>query len=138
MTSRGACLVIEDDPDIGGLLETIISGMGFDVRLEQTGTESLLAATSDLALITLDLGLPDMDGREVAQILRRISNVPILMITAHAQPRDELEGMAAGANAYLPKPFRPAQLRTIVQKLCPEPHPAADSTTRAATTSKPG
>ncbi|MBT2588365.1 response regulator [Arthrobacter sp. ISL-95] len=71
-------------------------------------------------------------------MLRKISNVPILMITAYAQPGDELEGMGAGANAYLPKPFRPAQLRTIVQKLCPEPLPALDSTTRAATTSKAG
>ncbi|NQD90590.1 response regulator, partial [Paenarthrobacter sp. CM16] len=85
MTSRGKCLVIEDDEDIAGLLEVILTTAGFDVRVEASGTEGLLAATSvELTLITLDLGLPDMDGREVAGLLRAVTNAPILMITAFA------------------------------------------------------
>ncbi|WP_369745654.1 response regulator transcription factor [Paenarthrobacter sp. AMU7] len=121
MTSRGICLAIEDDEDISGLLEVILTAAGFDVRAEETGATGLLAADDlDLALITLDLGLPDMDGRDVARKLREVTGAPILMITAHTQPGDELEGMAAGASAYLAKPFRPAQLRALVQELCPQ------------------
>lgn len=57
MGSCGISLVIEDDPDIGSLLETILTGMGFDVRVETTGTAGLLIASGvELALITLDAG----------------------------------------------------------------------------------
>ncbi|NQD90086.1 response regulator transcription factor, partial [Paenarthrobacter sp. CM16] len=77
------------------------------------------ATSVELTLITLDLGLPDMDGREVAGLLRAVTNAPILMITAFAAVGDELDGLAAGASAYLPKPFRPAQLRDLVDQLCP-------------------
>ncbi|WP_458107722.1 response regulator [Arthrobacter sp. R3-55] len=109
MTSRGRCLVIEDDEDIAGLIEVLLTTAGFDVRVEATGTEGLLAAASvELKLITLDLGLPDMDGREVAGLLRDVTKAPILMITAFAATGDELDGFSAGASAYLPKPFRPA------------------------------
>ncbi|YCK79783.1 response regulator (plasmid) [Arthrobacter sp. D3-18] len=120
MTSRGKCLVIEDDEDIAGLIEAILTAADFDVRVETTGTEGLLAAASaELTLITLDLGLPDMDGREVAGLLRDVSKAPILMITAFAGVGDELDGFSAGATAYLPKPFRPTQLRNLVDQLCP-------------------
>lgn len=122
MSSYGVCLVIEDDEDIGGLLEVILAASGFEVRVEETGRGGLSAAADlELALITLDLGLPDLDGRDVARKLREISDAPILMITAHTHPGDELDGMASGASAYLTKPFRPAQLRTLVQELCPHP-----------------
>ncbi|BCW36063.1 hypothetical protein StoSoilA2_21190 [Arthrobacter sp. StoSoilA2] len=125
MTSRGKCLVIEDDPDIGGLLEVILTGAGFDVHIEETGTDGLLTAASlEPALITLDVGLPDMDGRHVVRKLREITQAPILMITAFAQTDYELDGMAGGATAYLSKPFRPAALRSLVQRLCPERDPA--------------
>lgn len=120
MSTRGICLVVDDDPDIGGLLEVILTGMGFEVRVEESGTDGLLSAADlDLALITLDMGLPDMDGREVARRLREISEAPILMITAFVESGDELDSMAAGATAYLAKPFRPSQLRSLVQGLCP-------------------
>jgi two-component system OmpR family response regulator len=120
MNSRGICLVIEDDLDIRDLLCLILSGAGFEVHAEATGAAGLRAAKRlNLTLITLDLGLPDLDGHDVARQLRTLSTAPLLMITAYAEPADELGGMVAGANAYLPKPFRPAQLRALVQKLCP-------------------
>ncbi|CAM3307629.1 Transcriptional regulatory protein SrrA [Arthrobacter ulcerisalmonis] len=120
MNSRGICLVIEDDPDIRGLLGLILSGAGFEVHAEATGAADLSAARRlDLDLITLDLGLPDLDGHDVARRIRELSTAPLLMITAYAEPGDELDGMAAGATGYLIKPFRSAQLRALVQKLCP-------------------
>ncbi|AOY74143.1 response regulator (plasmid) [Arthrobacter sp. TES] len=122
MSTRGACLVIEDDADIQGLISLILSAEGFEVHSVETGTAGLLAASQQqLALITLDLGLPDVDGREVARQLRTVSSAPLLMITAFAETADELAGMAAGASAYLTKPFRPAQLRALVTELSPAP-----------------
>lgn len=112
------CLVIEDDADIRHLIELILSGAGYEVRAVATAADGLLAASSlDLVLITLDIGLPDADGRDTARQLRSLSDAPVLMITAYAATDDELAGIAAGATAYLSKPFRPAQLRTLVQKL---------------------
>lgn len=123
MSSRGTCLVIEDDEDIAGLLEVILSNAGFTVQVEKTGTGGLKAAATldDLALITLDLGLPDLNGIEVAQQLRPFTNAPILVITAFTVPADELSAMAAGASAFILKPFRPADLRAAVDRLCPNP-----------------
>ncbi|WP_461165243.1 response regulator transcription factor [Arthrobacter sp. R4-81] len=94
--------------------------MGFTVHAEATGAAGLRAAeTLDLDLITLDLGLPDVNGLDVAHHLRALSTAPIIMITAWAEPGDELNGVASGADAYLTKPFRPHQLRELVQRLCP-------------------
>ncbi|MET3922842.1 response regulator [Arthrobacter sp. UYEF20] len=120
MNSRGICLVIEDDPDIQGLLCLILSRAGFEVHAKATGAAGLCAAERlDLALITLDLGLPDLNGHDVARAIRKLSKAPLLMITASAETADELDGIAAGASSYLTKPFRPVQLRTLVQELWP-------------------
>lgn len=119
---RWLCLVIEDDEDIRDLLTLILTQDGFEVRAVETGTEglSIAAGATPLALVTLDRGLPDMDGRDVARSVRTLTAAPILMITAFAESSDELDGMAAGASAYLAKPFRPAQLRAFVRELCPQ------------------
>ncbi len=120
MNARRICLVIEDDVDSRGLLSVIFSRAGFEVHTEATGTAGLQAAAErDLALITLDLGLPDLNGHDVARAIRALSDVPLLLITASAESEDELAGMAAGASFYLTKPFRPAQLRAVVEELCP-------------------
>lgn len=120
MSTRGACLVIEDDADIQGLISLILSTEGFEVHTVETGSAGLLAASrQQLALITLDLGLPDVDGREVARQLRSVSSAPLLMITAFAEAANELAGIAAGASGYLIKPFRPTELRALVAELCP-------------------
>lgn len=121
MTSRGLCVVIEDDEDISGLITFILTKEGFDVRPAASGADGMDAvARFGPALVTLDIGLPDTDGREVARQLRSITTSPILMITAVAGSGDELDGMAAGADAYLTKPFRPVELRAIVNRLCPQ------------------
>jgi DNA-binding response OmpR family regulator len=121
MNSRGVCLVVENDRDIRELLCLILSGSGFDAHASSTGMEGLRAvAALDPTLVTLDAVLPDMSGYQVAQGIRKISPGRILMITAWAQPDTELAGLAHGIDAYLTKPFRPAKLRTLVERLCPE------------------
>ncbi|WP_104175790.1 response regulator transcription factor [Arthrobacter sp. Y81] len=122
--SRGICLVIEDDADIADLVTFILSQAGFEVHVARSGMEGLDAAAAlDPALITLDLGLPDIDGLHVAQGLRGITAVPILMLTARARISDEMDGLSAGASGYLVKPFRPRELRILADRLCPAKSP---------------
>ncbi|MBP2269267.1 DNA-binding response OmpR family regulator [Pseudarthrobacter sp. PvP004] len=120
MSSRGLSLVIEDDQDISELIALILSGAGFEVEPVASGVEGLrTAAVLQPDLITLDVGLPDMDGRDVARGLLIVCTAPIIMITAHAGVDMELEGMAAGAIVHLIKPFRPGELRALADRLCP-------------------
>jgi two-component system OmpR family response regulator len=70
-------------------------------------------------LITLDLGLPDLDGLQIAKVLGELSAVPVLMITARASANDPFDGMAAGASGYLIRPFLRSELREAVTSLCP-------------------
>lgn len=128
MDTRGKCLVIEDDQDIGELLKRILTQAGFDVRIERTGTGALTAAMeADFTLITLDLGLPDVDGTQISHLLRTYSSAPILVITARTtnHPDSYIAYPSAGC---LFKPFRPAHLRDIINRLMPPddpPMPAA-------------
>lgn len=120
--SRGICLVIEDDEDIAGLIGVVLKRVGFEVRAVRTASAALHQLRSlDPALITLDLGLPDLDGLQIAKNVRELSAAPLLMITARASAADQFNGMAAGASAYLIKPFHPGELRDAVNGLCPAP-----------------
>lgn len=118
--SRGICLVIEDDEDIAGLISLILTREGFDVRSVRTASAALRQLRGlNPALITLDLGLPDLDGLQIAKDLRKLGAAPLLMITARASASDQYNGMAAGASAYLIKPFHPGELKDAVAKLSP-------------------
>ena len=118
--SRGICLVIEDDEDIANLISFVLSKDGFEVHVAASGAAGLAAAAElHPALITLDLGLPDIDGLHVAHGLREITAAPILMLTARARLSDEMDGLSAGASAYLIKPFRARELRNLADRLCP-------------------
>jgi two-component system OmpR family response regulator len=125
METKRVCLVIEDNDDIRGLITVVLTRAGFDVRAVANGAEGIAAAAEpSVALITLDLGLPDMDGHIVARAIRGLSNAPLLFLTARSEEDDILAGMASGAAAYLTKPFRPKELREIAVRLCPADIPA--------------
>ncbi|MBT2512887.1 response regulator transcription factor [Arthrobacter sp. ISL-30] len=118
--SRGICLVVEDDEDIAGLISLILTQEGFDVHAVGTGMAALREAPGlNPALITLDLGLPDIDGLHIAQDLRKMTAAPLLILTARAAVTDQLDGMSAGASGYLAKPFRPHELRDAINQICP-------------------
>jgi two-component system OmpR family response regulator len=122
MEKRRICLVIEDNDDIRGLIGMVLKRAGFEIRSVATGTEGIVgAADPAVSLITLDLGLPDMDGHVVARAVRALSSAPMLFITARAENDDLLAGMASGAAAYLTKPFRAQELRDVANQLCPDP-----------------
>lgn len=103
---RARILLVEDEPDIAEFVATELRFEGFEVRLEADGMRGLTAARQDAPdLVILDRMLPGLDGLEFCRRLRKGSDVPILMLTARGEVRDRIEGLNAGANDYLPKPF---------------------------------
>jgi DNA-binding response OmpR family regulator len=105
-------VVVEDDATIGGLLQTSLPSHGYEVLWHRTGRGALQAAQSEeIDLVLLDLGLPDLDGVEVCRQLRaRLPNVVIVMLTARDEEMDLVVGLEAGADDYLTKPARLAEL----------------------------
>ena len=126
MENKRVCLVVEDNDDIRGLITVVLKRAGFEVRAVATGAEGIAAAADPaVSLVTLDLGLPDMDGHVVARAVRALSKAPLLFLTARSENDDVLAGMASGAAAYLTKPFHPKELKDLAVQLCPAQVPAA-------------
>jgi DNA-binding response OmpR family regulator len=91
---------------------------GFEVRVAGNGKDALSQARSEKPeLIILDLGLPQMDGLDVTRALRKISNVPIIMLTGRSEESDKLIGLELGADDYVTKPFSPKELVARVRVL---------------------
>lgn len=111
-------VVIEDDPDIRGLLARILVKEGFEVTETAAGLPGIEAVRAVQAdLVTLDLNLPDMDGVEVCKKLREFSDAYIIMLTARVDELDRLTGLDNGADDYINKPFSPRELRSRVNAL---------------------
>jgi DNA-binding response OmpR family regulator len=110
-------LVAEDDPDISEPLVRALSREGYDVTLVTNGPAALTHALGGQAdLLVLDLGLPGMDGLEVCRSLRgRGSTLPVLVLTARSDEADLVVGLDAGADDYVGKPFRVAELLARVR-----------------------
>jgi two-component system KDP operon response regulator KdpE len=108
---KGLILLIEDEPQMLRLLRIILQGQGYSLVEALTGQEGLMqAATRAPDVILLDLGLPDIDGLEVARRLREWSDVPIIVISAREQEQDKIKALDAGADDYLTKPFGAGEL----------------------------
>ncbi len=123
-------LVVEDDARLSRLLKRLLSQDRHVVETALTAAEGLEAATSSLELdaLILDVGLPDKSGFEVARTLRKKgSQVPILMLTARDSVNDRVEGLDAGADDYLVKPFAYEELLARLRALGRRP-PARKST----------
>ena len=104
-------LVVDDEPRIAEIARDYLERAGFRVQTAATGADALVAFRSRRPdLIVLDLGLPQVDGFEVARTVRRQSNVPIIMLTARVDEGDKLVGLELGADDYVTKPFSPKEL----------------------------
>lgn len=113
MSALKKILLIDDDADLReALAEQLLVTEEFDVFEAETGAHGVERAKSELYdLIILDVGLPDMDGREVCRLLRKSQvKCPILMLTGHATDADTILGLESGANDYVTKPFKFAVL----------------------------
>jgi DNA-binding response OmpR family regulator len=104
-------LVVDDEPKITKLVRDYLERAGFGVITAGDGKAALVLARSDKPdCIILDLGLPQMDGLDVTRELRKLSNVPIIMLTARSEESDKLIGLELGADDYITKPFSPKEL----------------------------
>ena len=117
-TLLGRVLVVEDDDEIADVLRRSLRQEGHEVRTAVDGEEALEAARDfSPDLVVLDLGLPKLDGVEVCRRLRTDSDVPILILTARSDTDDRVEGLDAGADDYLVKPFERAELLARLRAL---------------------
>jgi DNA-binding response OmpR family regulator len=112
----GRLLVVEDDETIGSLLQAGLESHGHAVTWARAGRRALREATlAEFDLVLLDLGLPDVDGVEVCRALReRQPGCVLVMLTARKDEMDVVVGLEAGADDYLTKPFRLAELRARI------------------------
>jgi len=117
-------LVVEDDEEIAQVLQRSLRLEGYEVRVAADGESALdQSAAFNPDLVILDLGLPKLDGMEVARRLRSADDVPILMLTARDALESRVEGLDAGADDYLVKPFERqellARLRALLRRRPP-------------------
>lgn len=112
-------LLVEDDAVLGDGLSRSLTDWGFDVTLAETGTYANSAlCTQPYDMVILDLGLPDMDGREVLRQLRaRKSAIPVLILTARDGLNDRVGGLELGADDYMTKPFELRELEARARAL---------------------
>jgi two-component system KDP operon response regulator KdpE len=106
MTDTARVLVVDDEPQILRFLRASLGASGFDVIEAETGAEALKRAAADAPeIVVLDLGLPDMDGKDVIKSLREWSEVPIIVLSARAREAEKIEALDLGADDYVNKPF---------------------------------
>ncbi|MGZ4260420.1 MAG: response regulator transcription factor [Solirubrobacteraceae bacterium] len=121
-------LVVDDDRALRDVLRRALTLAGYDVRLVESGAGALAdVASSAPDAVVLDVGLPDIDGLEVCRLLRREGNrVPVLMLTARATVSDRIDGLDAGADDYLVKPFDVDELKARLRALLRRAHGEGD------------
>jgi DNA-binding response OmpR family regulator len=112
-------LIVEDDPRVGTVVETVLREEAFDVDRTGDGEQAIaLAFASEYHLILLDYMLPGRSGPEIAQVLRQSGRrMPILMITARDDPDDLRRALQAGVNEVMGKPFRLGELLDRIHAL---------------------
>jgi len=122
-------LIVEDDATIGSGLVTALEGNGYVVGWATSGADALGRCHADTPdLVLLDLGLPDLDGTEVCRRLRRAApDATIVMLTARRDEIDVILALEAGADDYLTKPFRLAELLARLRAHLRRPRPAANT-----------
>ena len=111
-------LVIEDDGDIRQLVGAMLGREGYHVTEASTGRDGLRSFHEDRPeLVILDVGLPDLDGWQVLERIRDMSDAPVLVLTARSSERDKVRGLNAGADDYLTKPFSRVELLARLQAI---------------------
>lgn len=119
MSPKLLVLVADDDPDIRQLVRLRLERSGCTVISAGDGAEALdLAALTPPDIAILDVAMPNLSGLEVTRALReRNATMPVILLTARARESDVREGAAAGADAYITKPFSPQELESRVREL---------------------
>ena len=118
MTNAPRILVVDDEPQIHRFLKPSLTVSGFEVLTAASGQQALrIAVASSPAAILLDLGLPDMDGKEVIAQIRRRSEVPIIVLSARDREAEKIAALDLGADDYVNKPFAIGELLARLRSL---------------------
>ncbi|MDF9716585.1 response regulator [Nocardioides sp. ChNu-99] len=127
--SRRVAVIVEDDPDVGDLLDLVLTQSGYVTHVTRNGVDGLAAVREhDPVLTTLDVSMPGMDGFAVARRIREFSSTYLIMITALSDEIDVVMGLEAGADDYLVKPFRPRELRARAESMLRRPRARNEGT----------
>lgn len=123
-------LIVDDEPAIADTLAYALKTEGFGVECVGLGREALTAIRdNDFSLVVLDVGLPDLNGFDVCRELRRVSDIPVVFLTARSDEVDRIVGLELGADDYVPKPFSPrevvSRVRAILRRARPAVAPSA-------------
>ena len=112
-------LVVDDEARMRKLVKDFLANKGFYVEEAGDGEEAVdkFFAQKDIALVLLDAMMPKMDGWEVLKTIRKYSQVPVIMLTARSEERDELQGFSLGVDEYISKPFSPKILVARVEAI---------------------
>ncbi|MGJ9404133.1 response regulator transcription factor [Arthrobacter sp. KK5.5] len=122
MSEQGIAVVVEDDADVRNLVCAVLKQAGFSVAAAATGKEGVeLVRLHNPSVVTLDVGLPDIDGYEVLRQVRHITDCYVVMLTARAEELDTLTALQSGADDYVIKPFRPRELRARISAMLRRP-----------------
>jgi len=113
-TSATRIVVVEDEPTLAGAVADRLRAHGYEVVVTHDGEAGLAACAEGVDLVVLDVMLPGIDGLEVCRRLRARGDVPVLLLTARDQPDDVVDGLAAGADDHLAKPFA---MRVLVARV---------------------
>ncbi len=132
---KACILVVEDEPGIADTIRYALATDGFEPIVCSTGAEALARlAGSEVALIVLDVGLPDMNGFELLKRIQRHAEVPVIFLTARSDEVDRVVGLELGADDYMAKPFSPreltARVRTVLRRVRKAQQAPAESSRR--------
>ncbi len=116
MTAPAKILVVEDEEQLQRMLRSTLTQAGYEVSTAKTGLEALEAMVrQEFGVVLLDLGLPDMDGKEVISQAKAISRAPVLVISARDNGKEKIAALDLGASDYVSKPFDAAELMARIR-----------------------
>jgi two-component system, cell cycle response regulator DivK len=117
-------LVVEDQEDNRRILRDLLSSAGFELMEASTGDEGVrLAELNQPDLILMDVQMPVLDGYEATRRIKakaELSEIPIIVVTSYALSGEDIKAKAAGADAYMAKPYSPRELLAIVRRFLPQ------------------
>ena len=138
MSDLGVAVVIEDDLDMRNLLEGVLLQSGFVVHTAADGREGVEVVRDRMPdVVTLDVGLPDIDGFEVLRRIRQFSNAYVVMLTGRTEEPDMLAALQGGADDYITKPFRPREMRARIAAMMRRPRPQTPEISSSESPSEP-
>lgn len=130
LSRRGTVLVVDDVPDVTEMIQLLLKHAGYDVSTAESARDALrLARKNHYDLVISDIGMPEMNGYELASALRELAaynRTPLIAVTGYTEYDDHGRAVQAGFNVHLTKPIEPTQLLTLMRDLLSQTEPGAN------------